>query len=119
MSMGIGIAAVVGGEISSSAPVSALTRDFLAWVVSRPRTYADAMDVWRSTCPRLTIWEDALIDGLVRVAAGPVDQAAVTLTPLGLAALGSDAAPDACGLCRASGGDDVAVSGEEQPAAGR
>ena len=48
-------------------PVSALTLQLLAWVSSRPRSYADAMKAWQSTCPRLTIWEDAVIEGLVAV----------------------------------------------------
>lgn len=38
---------------------------FLSWVNERPRTYHDAMDTWRTSCPRLSVWEDALIDGLV------------------------------------------------------
>jgi hypothetical protein len=25
------------------------------------------MEAWRSSCPRFTIWEDALSDGLVRL----------------------------------------------------
>src|SRR3954451_3155462 len=93
MSMGTDIAPVIGGDTSPPVLGSALTRDFLVWVASRPRTYADAMDVWRSTCPRLTIWEEALIDGLVQVAGGPMDQAMVTLTPDGLAALSGDHTP--------------------------
>jgi len=40
---------------------------FLAWVADRPRNYAQCMDAWRSTCPRLSVWEDAIIDKLVRV----------------------------------------------------
>jgi hypothetical protein len=39
---------------------------FLTWVASRPRTYGDVRQAWRSTCPRLTMWEDAVEDGLVR-----------------------------------------------------
>lgn len=50
--------------------MSTLTEQFLAWVADRPRTYAEAMEAWRSTCPRLSIWEDALGDGLVRLEAG-------------------------------------------------
>lgn len=46
-------------------PVSALTIQFLTWVASRPRTRSDVMDAWRSTCPMNSIWEDAVIDGLV------------------------------------------------------
>ena len=62
--------------------------EFLTWVSSRQRTYDEAMDAWRSTCPRQTIWEDALIDGLIRVARGEAGQPSqVTLTPRGRALL--------------------------------
>src|SRR5262249_40022654 len=39
---------------------------FLRWVAERPRTYADVMEAWRTSCPRLSMWEDAQVDGLVR-----------------------------------------------------
>ena len=69
-------------------PPSLLMLEFLTWVSSRPRTYEEAMDAWRSTCPRHTIWEDALIDGLIRVARGEAGQRSqVTLTPRGTAIL--------------------------------
>jgi len=42
-----------------------LTIDFLAWLKREPRTYADAMDAWRTSCPRLTVWEDAIDGGLI------------------------------------------------------
>ena len=42
-----------------------LMLEFLSWVASRRRTYADAMNAWQSTCPRHTIWEDAITDGLI------------------------------------------------------
>ena len=48
-----------------SDPAHALTLQFLAWVAEDRRTYAQAMDAWRSSCPRLSIWEDAILDGLV------------------------------------------------------
>ena len=48
----------------------ALIRDFLAWLAAAPRPYAEAMEVWRTSCPRLTIWEDALDDGLIVRRAG-------------------------------------------------
>ena len=43
-------------------PVDPLMLQFLAWVASRRRTYAEAMEAWQTTCPRHTVWEDALID---------------------------------------------------------
>jgi hypothetical protein len=46
------------------------------------------MDAWRSTCPRHTVWEDALSDGLIQVArGGALHQAEVTLTSRGRAIL--------------------------------
>jgi hypothetical protein len=65
-----------------------LMLEFLEWVASRRRTYAEAMEAWQSHCPRQTIWEDALIEGLVQV--NRVETARnpeVTLTPLGIAHL--------------------------------
>jgi len=61
------------------------TRELLAWVAARPRTYGEAMDAWRSTCPRLSVWEDALIGGLIKVvdSGDTIDQSKVALTPLG------------------------------------
>lgn len=44
---------------------AALTRQLLEWIDSSPRTYAEALDVWHSHCPRHTIWEDALEAGLI------------------------------------------------------
>jgi hypothetical protein len=45
----------------------ALTRDLLLWINAEPRTYDETLDAWRTHCPRLSIWEDALLDGLVEV----------------------------------------------------
>ena len=60
----------------------ALTLDLLEWISSRPRTYAETMDAWRSLCPRLLVWEDALVAGLVRVSGDRVE-----VTPAGDTAL--------------------------------
>lgn len=53
-------------------PVSLLAVQFLAWIAAAPRTRADVMDAWRSTCPRQSVWEDSVIDGLVAFDAGIV-----------------------------------------------
>ena len=52
-------------------PTRALTLQLLEWISDRPRRHADVVDAWRSTCPRLSIWEDACIDGLIDCEAGP------------------------------------------------
>ena len=87
-----------------SDPAHALTLQFLAWVAEGPRTYADAMEAWRSTCPRLSIWEDAILDGLIEFSAGGAtrNQSRVVLTARGRARL--SVSPDAH-----SGGRDNAA----------
>lgn len=57
-----------GGIMSLS--VSLLTLQFLAWVEARPRTYAEARQAWRSTCPTTCAWEDAISDGLIEFETG-------------------------------------------------
>ena len=44
-----------------------LLLQFLSWVADRRRTYAETMEAWQSTCPRHTIWEDAVIAGYVEL----------------------------------------------------
>lgn len=72
-------------------PADHLTRQFLAWVHAAPRSYGETMDAWRTSCPRLTIWEDATAAGLVRLAAGGPSMRArlVQLTGRGRRALAS------------------------------
>jgi hypothetical protein len=42
-----------------------LVLDFLEWLVTRKRTYEDAMNAWRTSCPKLQVWEEAIDRGLV------------------------------------------------------
>ena len=42
-----------------------LVRDLVEWVAKAPRTHAEVMNTWRTSCPRLTVWEDAVDRGLV------------------------------------------------------
>jgi hypothetical protein len=74
-----------------SEPASLIMLQFLAWVADRPRTYPETMEAWHSTCPRLSVWEDAIIDGLVRLDNGA--GRAVRLTPRGRAILEESRAP--------------------------
>lgn len=52
--------------MSSGAP-EALILDLLEWAASRERTYEETMDAWRTSCPRLPVWEDANDRGLLQV----------------------------------------------------
>ncbi len=63
-------------------PMTAPIRNFLSWVAERDRSYADVMEAWQSSCPRLSVWEDASIAGLVCL-----QERRVYLTPAGAAVL--------------------------------
>jgi hypothetical protein len=42
-----------------------LVLDLVQWVAREPRTYAEVLDAWKTSCPRLTVWEDAVDLGYV------------------------------------------------------
>lgn len=68
--------------------VEALIIDLLDWVASKERTYEEVMEAWRTSCPRLPVWEDANDRGLLAIEV--VDRRSlVRLTPSGVALLGS------------------------------
>jgi hypothetical protein len=64
----------------------ALVLDLIEWVAAQPRAYADVMDAWRTSCPRLPVWEDAVDHGFVRRVAR-AGGAMVEATPAGRAFL--------------------------------
>ena len=78
-------------SLMSSAAVS-LTRQMLEWLAERPRAYAEVMEVWRTSCPRLCIWEDACSAGLIEYEAGT---GKVTLSRDGRAFLSTSRFPEA------------------------
>jgi hypothetical protein len=72
-------------------PLEHLLAQFLAWVAAGPRTHADAMEAWRTSCPRLPAWEEALDAGFITCAG--VGDAPVRLTPRGAAWLAAHGSP--------------------------
>src|ERR1700722_18116248 len=48
-----------------SDPVEALILDLLEWLDTAPRPYAEVMEAWRTSCPRLPVWEEASHRGFV------------------------------------------------------
>jgi hypothetical protein len=63
-----------------SAEHEPLILDLVEWVARKPRPYAEVMDAWRTSCPRLPVWEDAVERGLVERRA----DAMVSVTTTGL-----------------------------------
>jgi hypothetical protein len=45
--------------------VDALILDLLEWLATRERSYEEVMEAWRTSCPKLPVWEDANDRGLV------------------------------------------------------
>jgi hypothetical protein len=53
-------------RISASIAPDALVFDLVEWISRQPRSYAEVIDAWRTSCPRLTVWEDAVDRGFVK-----------------------------------------------------
>jgi hypothetical protein len=53
--------------MAMSDSASLIMIQFLSWLADRPRSYTETMDAWRTSCPRLSVWEDAIIADLVRI----------------------------------------------------
>ncbi len=45
--------------------VESLILDLLEWIGPNARSYTDVLDAWRTSCPRLPVWEDANERGFV------------------------------------------------------
>jgi hypothetical protein len=67
----------------TTAPAT-LILDLLEWLSPGPKPYVEVMEAWRTSCPRLTIWEDAVDEGLV-VRRGTASGVVVELTARGRA----------------------------------
>jgi D-3-phosphoglycerate dehydrogenase len=75
--------------------VENLILDLLEWVGRKERTYQETMEAWRTSCPRLPVWEDANDRGLLE-AASANGRSLVRVTPAGLALL-KEERPQSCG----------------------
>lgn len=65
-----------------------LVLDLVEWVATRPRPYAEVIDAWRTSCPRLTVWEEAHDRGLVACRTDEGGTLLVAATEAGLQTLG-------------------------------
>jgi len=62
--------------------VESLLSDLLVWLDRSERSYDEVMEAWRTSCPRLPVWEEATERGFVsRTRAGR--DLMVGLTPAG------------------------------------
>ena len=66
--------------------VEVLVLDLLEWLSSHDRSYEETMDAWRTSCPKLPVWEDATDHGLVFIE-NRNGRSTVRVTPAGFAFL--------------------------------
>lgn len=45
--------------------IEPLLIDMLEWIAKEDRAYIEVMEAWRTSCPRLPVWEEANTRGLV------------------------------------------------------
>ena len=88
-------------EISD--PVESLILDLLEWIGPEPRPYAELLDAWRTSCPRLPVWEDATERGFIARRTSSARGAVVAVTPLGAAHLRDHRAAQPAGAAVAAG----------------
>jgi hypothetical protein len=68
-------------------PAEDLIGEFIAWLAPGSRPYHEVMEVWRTSCPRLTIWEDALDRRLVTRGRDVAGRPCISVTEAGNAFL--------------------------------
>jgi hypothetical protein len=80
--MGTGFRNKIMPKEAMSEILDPLVFDLVEWVAKQPRPYAEMLDAWRTSCPRLTVWEEAIDRGLVKRT--PSESGTiVTVTPTG------------------------------------
>jgi hypothetical protein len=76
------------GDTSVSRPevtdaVDSLILDLLEWIGPSSRTYSETLDAWRTSCPRLPVWEEASDRGFISLRSAPEGGSLVSLSAAG------------------------------------
>ena len=64
--------------------VNALILDLLEWIGPEPRPYSEVIDAWRTSCPRLPVWEEANERGFLEQHHEAGRGTYVSVSPLGI-----------------------------------
>lgn len=70
-----------------SDPVDALVIDLLEWIGPQPKPYAEVIDAWRTSCPRLPVWEEANARGYITHEHVEGSGTLISVSPIGLSIL--------------------------------
>ncbi len=71
----------------STTQTEPLILDLVEWLAPGPRPYDEVIEAWRTSCPRLTVWEEATERGLIALRTAPDGALVVEATVSGRAAL--------------------------------
>ena len=63
--------------------VGTLILDLLEWIGPQTRPYREVMEAWRTSCPRLPVWEEAQERGFIEHHHSPGKEAVVSVSALG------------------------------------
>jgi hypothetical protein len=75
---------IYNSRVASMAdPVEALILDLLEWIGPQERPYAEVIEAWRTSCPRLPVWEDANDRGFIEYHRAPGTTTMVAVSGLG------------------------------------
>ena len=74
-------------------PVEPLVLDLLEWIGVEPRPYAEVIDAWRTSCPKLPVWEEANLRGFLNHLHEAGREARIQVSPAGLDFLRAQRAP--------------------------
>jgi hypothetical protein len=70
-------------NLSMADPVESLILDLLEWIGSQGRPYREVMDAWRTSCPRLPVWEEANERGLLEHHHSPGSETMISVSAEG------------------------------------
>ena len=68
---------------SMSETIDHLILDLLEWIGPGQRPYAETLEAWRTSCPRLPVWEDATDLGFIERRREPGQPAVVAISAAG------------------------------------
>ena len=71
----------------SDSTVDSLVLDLLEWIGPGARPYGEVIEAWRTSCPRLPVWEEAVRRGFIAGREGTGDGPSISVSPAGRAHL--------------------------------
>jgi hypothetical protein len=83
----------------------------LEWLESGPRPYAEVVSAWRTSCPRLPVWEEVTALGLVQRHHERGQEPLVSLSEAGLVFLGEHRSQPPARPAVRVGATEVSASG--------